>query len=305
MLSILFAPIQGYTDATYRNAHRAVFGGVATYYTPFVRIEHGDVRVRDMRDASLENDKTGCIVPQIIVKDADEFRFLVSKLQENGHRRVDVNMGCPYPMQTRKGRGAGLLSHPERIKEIVDEINKHDDVVFSIKMRLGNESADEWRAVIPFLNEAKLSHITLHPRIGKQQYKGEPDMEQFQDFLQECRHDVVYNGDVLSIVDIERIEHDFPSVKGILIGRGLLMSPWLAQEYTTGVVLDECERLAHVMRLHDAVMESYETVLKGESHLLMKMKTFWEYLEGLIGHKCYKSIKKAVSIAKYKAALPE
>ena len=38
-LPIHFAPLQGYTEAIYRNAHDAFFGGVDTYYTPFVRLE--------------------------------------------------------------------------------------------------------------------------------------------------------------------------------------------------------------------------------------------------------------------------
>ena len=40
-LPIHFAPLQGYTEAIYRNAHDAFFGGVDTYYTPFVRLEKG------------------------------------------------------------------------------------------------------------------------------------------------------------------------------------------------------------------------------------------------------------------------
>ena len=32
-LPIHFAPLQGYTEAFYRNAHAAVFGGIDTYYT--------------------------------------------------------------------------------------------------------------------------------------------------------------------------------------------------------------------------------------------------------------------------------
>ena len=39
MAVIHFAPLQGYTDSVYREAHTRVFGGVDTYYTPFVRIE--------------------------------------------------------------------------------------------------------------------------------------------------------------------------------------------------------------------------------------------------------------------------
>lgn len=37
--AIHLAPLQGYTDLVYREAHARVFGGVDTYYTPFVRLE--------------------------------------------------------------------------------------------------------------------------------------------------------------------------------------------------------------------------------------------------------------------------
>ena len=43
-LPIHFAPLQGYTDVIYRNAHAACFGGIDAYYTPFVRLEKGTFR---------------------------------------------------------------------------------------------------------------------------------------------------------------------------------------------------------------------------------------------------------------------
>ena len=48
-LPIHFAPLQGYTEAIYRNAHATVFGGVETYYTPFVRLENETFRSSDIR----------------------------------------------------------------------------------------------------------------------------------------------------------------------------------------------------------------------------------------------------------------
>ena len=50
MAVIHFAPLQGYTDSVYREAHTRVFGGVDTYYTPFVRIEKGGFRNKDLKD---------------------------------------------------------------------------------------------------------------------------------------------------------------------------------------------------------------------------------------------------------------
>ena len=32
LLPIHFAPLQGYTDAAYRQAHACIFGGIDTYY---------------------------------------------------------------------------------------------------------------------------------------------------------------------------------------------------------------------------------------------------------------------------------
>ena len=54
-LPVYFAPLQGYTDVVYRKAHAALFGGIAAYYTPFVRIEKGDFRRKDLRDIDFEN----------------------------------------------------------------------------------------------------------------------------------------------------------------------------------------------------------------------------------------------------------
>ena len=38
-IPIHFAPLQGYTDDVYRRLHHELMGGIAYYYTPFVRME--------------------------------------------------------------------------------------------------------------------------------------------------------------------------------------------------------------------------------------------------------------------------
>lgn len=303
MLPIHFAPLQGYTDSIYRNVHNAVFGGIEAYYTPFIRIERGELRKKDVREALPENDKTGRLVPQIIVRDADEFCFLVDKLCEMGHNRIDVNMGCPFPMQTHKGRGAGLLPNTDKVVDILKAIDKTEDVSFSIKMRLGNDSSEDCLNLLPSLNETRLAHVTMHPRIATQQYKGEVDLDVFSRFVSECRHDVIYNGDLTTIEDVKRIEDMFPGVKGVMIGRGLLMRPSLAMEYASGEALSDEKLLKMVLRMHNELFEEYSGILQGDGHLLMKMKTFWEYLESVIGRKQYKLIKKAINMAKYNTAL--
>ena len=303
MLPILFAPLQGYTDYAYRNFHNEIFGGIDVYYTPFIRIEHGELRKKDVRDASFDNDETGKIIPQVIVKDVTELDFLVSRLVEMGHKRIDINMGCPFPLQTKKGRGAGLLSSPERVKEIMDYVNERGDVDFSLKMRLGNVDANECIELLPILNNTRLVHIVVHPRIATQQYKGDLNMEIFESFIKGCNKPVVFNGEIKSVEDICNLEKAYPTLAGIMVGRGLLSRPSMANEYKLGKSLSEKELYDKVMRFHENVFNHYSQQLQGDSHILMKMKTFWEYLESIIGHKQYKLVKKAVSVAKYNAAL--
>lgn len=71
MAVIHFAPLQGYTDSVYREAHTRVFGGVDTYYTPFVRIEKGGFRNKDLKDIACDRNRQVHVVPQLIASTPD------------------------------------------------------------------------------------------------------------------------------------------------------------------------------------------------------------------------------------------
>ena len=204
-IPIHFAPLQGYTDDTYRRIHHQLIGEIDTYYTPFIRMEGGGVRSKDMRDIRPEFNVGVPIVPQIIVKSMKEFDYLTATVEEKGYKRIDINMGCPFPMQAKHGRGAGLLAHLDVVEKIAKAISEKPHLNFSVKMRLGWEAKDEWRPVLNILNDTPLQQITLHPRIGTQQYKGEVSMEAFEEFYGLCKHPLVYNGDVTTPFIVCRI----------------------------------------------------------------------------------------------------
>ena len=303
MYKIEFAPLQGYTDAIYRTIHNKVFGGINSYYSPFIRLEKGEVRQKDIKDILPENNENINLVPQIIVNSNEEFLKLTESVCNLGYKRIDINMGCPFPLQTKKGRGAALLQNTNHLEDIVESINSINDIDFSIKMRLGMDSAEDAKGALEIINKAKLHHITIHPRIAKQQYKGEIDYQTFDYIYQNCLHPIIYNGDILSQEDIYNIINIYPKIEGIMIGRGLLAKPYLAMELNKTIRLSVSERLSMIMKLHDAIYDHYSSVMQGEHQLLLKMKTFWEYLDEEIGKKPYKAIKKSVNIKKYELAI--
>lgn len=178
ILPIHFAPLQGYTDAVYRRAHARIFGGIETYYSPFVRMEHGEIRRKDARDIEPDHNPDLHLIPQLIAPDTDKLEHIISLFIEKGYREADINLGCPFPMLARRHNGSGMLPYPEEVKALLSEaIDRHPDIRFSVKLRLGWEQAEECLALLPLFNELPLAHIILHPRLGKQQYKGEVDLE--------------------------------------------------------------------------------------------------------------------------------
>ena len=302
MLPIYFAPLQGYTEDAYRRLHHSNIGGVDAYFTPFVRWEHGGVRSKDMRDIRREFNSGVPLVPQVIASSAKELQSLLDVLLPLDYKHIDINMGCPFPLQTRHGRGAGILQHPEAVKEICKIIKEHPQIEFSVKTRLGLESNDEWKQILPILNDTPLRFITLHPRIATQQYKGTVDMEAFKEFLNASTHPVIYNGDISSIEDIQNIEKQY-NVAGIMIGRGLLARPTLAQEYKTGSTIDDKTLLRIIKDIHSKLLEHYTNIIPNESQQLAKIRTYWDFMEETIGRKQWKKIIKAGNMKNYLIAV--
>lgn len=308
---IAFAPLQGYTDAIYRRAHWECVGGVDEYYTPFVRIEHGEVRKKDLRDTDPERNAGVPTVPQVIASGGDEFARLCDVLQGQGWSRIDLNIGCPFPMQVRAGRGSGLLPYPDRIEEIQREMLRRPEVAFSVKMRTGWESVDEGLSCMNIINAMPLVHVTLHPRLGRQQYKGMPDMEAFRLFCEACRHPMVYNGDISGIENGKlRIENwggavDLSQTKGVMIGRGLLARPWITAcaGETSAYQKEAGETPAYqVLRsMHERIYRHAVETLCGDSQILSRLHAFWEYLD--IPHKQKKAIMKATTLPRYREAV--
>lgn len=303
MLPVHFAPLQGFTESAYRLAHSKFAPGIHTYYTPFLRLEKGEVRAKDLRDLQAEHPYH--LVPQIIVRDVEEFNHLTKTVTELGFKEIDINMGCPYPMQTKSGRGSGILPQPEKVREILDAINKlsmaeSEHPKFSIKMRLGLNSPEECLQLLPLLNDAPLAHITLHPRVGIQQYKGALDFENFDKFYKECKQPLIFNGDITDIKQMNYIESRYPQLAGIMIGRGLLANPVLAAQYAGLPCGTAIETL---LKIHADIAADYARRLQGNAQILDKIRTFWTYAG--LPKKIRKKIEKSRTLEEYLEAVNE
>lgn len=313
-IMIMAAPLQGYTDAEWRLAHNDIYskadGNADRYFTPFIRIEKGSVRPRDIRDlqASIK-DKGSRTSAQIIFRDLDEFRRLADVVAAEGCTAIDLNLGCPFPMQTRRGMGAAAVERPELLAEVSEEMKRRPEIQWSAKMRLGLSDPAAWRAgkgsltqgsAMDILNDMPLRWLTVHPRVASQQYKGDLFMEEFDEVAKTMTHPLIFNGDIKTPEDIRQVFKRWPNLAGVMVGRGLLARPSLIAECRSGKEWSHDHRLEYIKRMHRLVYDSYAVRLEGGEHqLLLKLLSFWEHLEPEIGHKQFKAIKKAQKAEAY------
>lgn len=303
MKSLKFAPVQGHTDAAYRHFHASQYGNEWEYFTPFIRLEKGTIRNRDIKDFKSELNDNLLLIPQIIFRDEKELNSLIKELKLQGVKSINLNLGCPFPLQTGHGRGAGAITNTQLAENIVDAVNNNPDIDFSVKMRLGYTKEDEWKSLLPYLNKINLSSVTVHPRIAKQQYSGELYMDQFKEILEESRNPIVFNGDIKKPEDINEIFDKYPGVTGVMAARGILGRPSLFNEFKEGKEWDRENRIKEMLKFHRSLFQHYSATLCGDAQIISKIKPFWEYAEEEIGRKAWKGINKSTNMATYQTAV--
>ncbi len=294
------APLQGFTDYVYRNAHASCFNGIITYFIPYISIKNDAFLKKHERDILPENNALIPVVPQILIKDEREIIQVCEFLKSHQYKQVNINMGCPYPMVTNRGRGSGLPPFPERLDEILSKSLPNIGMEVSIKLRSGLADEHEIEKVIKVLNKYSLKEIIYHPRIAKQLYKGKVDIDLFEKIKPLSKNKLVYNGDINSVADYNKLKSRLPEFNTCMIGRGILKDPFLAEKISAGQedIPGKKERLAV---FHDKILSGYAKIYEGDGHLFTKMKQFWAYFSFSFAnqHKVFKVVKKTNNMSKY------
>lgn len=293
---IYLAPLQGFTDFVYRNAYAQVFSGIDAFYIPYITTKQLQVLRKYEKEILPGNNVPGRSVPQILVKDEQEILVLCSLLRDFGYNEINLNLGCPYPMVTNRGKGSKLLSEPRELESMLAFFFGNFEMELSIKMRAGFESIADLERIIPVLNRFPLKRVIIHPRIAKQMYKGEILTSAFQYAVDHLRQVPVYNGDVFTLSDFRRHSENFSLVADWMLGRGVLMNAFLPDEILERHFSEEVKR-QKLLQFHSLVFEKYLETTDNPGNALNKMQQFWVYFSHhFTGQKkFFKLMKKAKS----------
>ncbi len=288
-IPIYFAPLQSYTTLPYYLAFESLIGGVDKYFAPFYRADKAGIFAYDKQ--MLVRPKLH-VIPQVLTNSGEELIRFACDMQERGFDEINLNVGCPFPMLTNRRLGSGLLPYPDMLRNMLAAYFDGDTPLkLSIKLRLGLEVDNEINQVMEVLNDFPLEEIILHPRIGIQQYKGEPNWGAFEGLV--ARYTLVGNGDINSKEILDNLKLRFPDVPAWMLGRGLLTNPCLLHP--------EMEWRDTMLKLHDLFLNNLKEFGLTEHQILNQLKCFWEYpsrhLEG--GQRLLRKMKKVGSMVAY------
>ena len=309
MKQVLYmAPIQGITNCVYRNVYSRLFDGYDFAVTPFIRnCNVSSIKSKALRDILVQRNNADFeLIPQILGKSTDDFISLSKIMFEMGYKTVNWNLGCPHKRIRRKNRGAGLLSNPETIVEILNKVITVIPNRISLKVRLGSEDNKELFKLLPLLNDFPLKNIIIHPRIGSQMYSGKVDISAFKKCLSLTTHAVVYNGDIDSLDTFRGLANRLPMVNMWMIGRGGVINPFLPEQIKNLTKDTDKKTNERFVEFHDELFASYQKELSGPAHIIAKMKEMWTYwskaFEG--GNHVLQSISRTRTVNQY-ASLAE
>ncbi len=276
--ALYLAPLRGVTGLPFRQAFCAHMSGLTCAVAPFIATTAGEKvkpEVLKSIEPSIQPPHLP-LIPQVIGKDPAQLRVMLRAMQAMGYQDVDLNAGCPWPFVAKKGRGSGLLRNEDALEAMLEAgCEVLGEGHFSIKVRLGLDEKSTLLKRLPTIQKFPLRELCVHPRTAKQMYEGTVDLDAFERISEVCTLPLVYNGDIKTLDDFQRLHARFPQVKRWMIGRGLVANPFLAESIQTG---KDTRDMTRFHAWHADLLERYAATSSGDHALLGHLKELWAYL---------------------------
>ncbi|MBR4080952.1 MAG: tRNA-dihydrouridine synthase family protein [Clostridia bacterium] len=301
MTQLYFAPLEGITDAIFRRVHHEHFGGVDKYFIPFVSpTQNLTFNHRELHAIAPELNEGVPAVPQLLTRDAGHFRWASEALRDMGYTEVNLNIGCPSGTVTAKVKGSGLLREPDVLRELLDGVFAHSALPVSIKTRIGFYDAAEWPSLWEILRDYPMHELIVHPRTRNEFYKGEPHMDTYALAAETACCPLVYNGNIFAPADAEALLAAFPATSALMLGRGLIANPALAQMLKGGAPLEADKLRDFIEHLFCEYRDRHQL-----SHALGRIRDVMKHTACCFEDpaKAVKLFRKASTEADYRAAM--
>ncbi|MGP5092184.1 tRNA dihydrouridine synthase [Staphylococcus equorum] len=278
----VLAPMEDVTDVVFRHVVSEA-GRPDVFFTEFTNTEsfcHPE-GVHSVRGRLTFTEDEQPIVAHIWGDKPEHFREMSIGMAEMGFKGIDLNMGCPVPNVATKGKGSGLIQHPETAAEII-QAAKAGGLPVSVKTRLGYSDIDEWRDWLTHVFEQDIANLSIHLRTRKEMSKVDAHWELIGE-IKKVRDAIApdtlltINGDIPDRKTGIELAEKY-GIDGVMIGRGIFQNPYAFEkepkEHTS-------EELLGLLRLH---LDLFDKYTKEEPRQFKPLRRFFKvYVRGIKG----------------------
>ena len=274
-MKLYFAPMEGFTDAVYRQAHHRLFPGMRKYFMPFISPSASrSFTQREMQELSPARNAGVPAVPQVLCREAAYFLDTARMLRDLGYTEINLNLGCPSGTVTGKGKGAAMLRDRDALRAFLDRVYEKSPLPVSLKTRAGYDSPEEWEGLLEIFIQYPVCEWILHPRTCREFYHGRPHRDFYAQARAAAPFPVIYNGDIFTKDDYLDLVSACPEPFGLALGRGMAVNPALAREIRGGEKLT----MEDLRSFHDHLYREYlkswpEHAVVGRMHGVMHYLT--------------------------------
>lgn len=257
---VALAPMAGITDRPFRRI-------AARFGAPYVVSEM--VASREMLcDRSLSAIRldvaqdTALAGVQLAGCEAHWMAEAARRVEGNGARVIDINMGCPAKKVTTGYSGSALMRAPDKALSLIEATVEAVSVPVTLKMRLGWD--DETLTAVEIARRAEAAGIqmlVIHGRTRAQLYRGKADWAAVRAVVDAVDIPVLVNGDIIDVAAAgEALAQS--GATGVMVGRATQGAPWVVGQIAAALSGADVPEAPTGGALRDVVVEHYEGLLE-------------------------------------------
>lgn len=286
--SLLFAPMEGVTEESYRLAVSRAFPEWDLYATDFLRVpSQGIYKTTKIMDhfgeIAYRNEKLRKKTTfQILTSARANTQQTVEVIDAIGFDHLDLNLGCPSKKVNAHKGGAYLLSDLPALRTILKTIRNNFKNCFTVKIRIGYKDTENFEDLLKLFEDEGVEAITIHGRTRDQLYRGVADWSYIKKAVELSNLPIIGNGDIWSPEDARRMFKE-TGCHSVMVARGALKTPWLATLYkeydgeqNESFLLQERKKF---MEIYFYELErEYKREGRSDDHILKRFKALSRYI---------------------------
>ena len=282
--SLIFAPMEGITDEAFRKTILKLYPEWDYLATDFLRVPSAGryplkhlIRHfgKELSELDWVKDKT---MFQILTSHRSFTIEMVKDVAALGYPWMDINLGCPSNTVTKNGGGSTLLLDLVTLRTLIKNIRENFPGRLTAKVRTGFHDTATFEDSIKLLNDEGIEMITVHGRTRDMMYKEPAVWSYIEKAVKISQVPIVGNGDVWGMDDIDRMFNE-TGCHAVMVARGALKTPWIAQNFKQGNYLENAEdRLLRIKFFFSEYRTQLELESISDRGLLKQSKSVSRYI---------------------------